>query len=280
MSQTDRTQFISDNADLFSGADGNALLQAFETGNYQLIETALKNNEALNKKMQEQREQLEQELKVELAREGDDRNEAYIKYLQDELKFFNDESKIYQANLDLRLEQETKALDQYKDLLQKEHDALTESLEKRKDAYSKYFEEVNQAAEDEDYEEQAETLINNMAKLASSSDATSVKQTKELEKELENLEKERLQELRERAQEQIIQNMEDELSQINDKFDKLLENSRELLAQFKDIAVNDPYQLLAQEIAQANAGGMTATGMEDFINTLKTTYGGQMEGVD
>lgn len=280
MSETDRTQFIADNQELFSGTDGARLLKAFESGNYQIIEQALKNNETLNTKLQQQREQLEQELKVELAREGDDRNEAYVRYLQDQLKFFNDEKKLYQASLDLRLEQENKALDQYKDLLQKQHDALTESLEKRKDAYQKYFDEVNQAQEDEDYEEQANNLISNLSKLGSSTDASSMKQSKELEKQLEQLEEDRLKELRERAQEQIISNMETEISEINDKFDKLLENSRELLAQFTDMAVNDPYKLLAQEIAQANATGMTATGLEDFLNTLQTSYGGQMEGVD
>lgn len=280
MSETDRTQFIADNQELFSGTDGARLLQAFESGNYQIIEQALKNNETLATKMQQQREQLEQELKVELAREGDDRNEAYIRYLQDQLKFFNDEKKLYQASLDVRLEQENKALDQYKDLLQKQHDALTESLEKRKDAYQKYFDEVNEAQEEQDYDDQAKLLISNLSKLGSSTDASSMKQSKELEKQLEQLEEDRLKELRERAQEQIISKMETKISEINDKFDKLLENSRELLAQFTDMAVNDPYKLLAQEIAQANAAGMTATGLEDFLNTLQTSYGGQMEGVD
>jgi len=277
MTETERTQFLSDHADLFSGTDGQALLRAFETGNYQIIEQALKSNEVLSEKMKQQREALEQELKIELAREGDAYNAAYVQYLQDQIKYFNDERKLYQANLDLRLEQENNAIDQYKELLQKEHDALTESLEKRKDAYQKYFDAVNQAQEDESYEEEANTLINNMAKLSSSSDANSQKQVKEMSQQLADLEKERLQTLRERAQEQIISNMENELSQINDKFDKLLDNSRALLAQLQG---EDAASLVAREIMQANTSGLTTTGFEDFLANLQTRYGNILSGID
>lgn len=168
MSQTDRSQFVSDNYDIFSGADGDKLLKAFESGNYEMIETALRTNETLAKNRQELLDQVEQELKVELSREGDAYNAAYVQQLKEYKKSLENTEKIYQASLEVRLEQQQKAIDQYKDMLQQEQDALTDSLDKRKDAYEKYFETVNEEKEDEDYEEQAELYQTNLNKLASS----------------------------------------------------------------------------------------------------------------
>ena len=38
MKITDRMSFIQENADLFAGAEGEAMLKAFETGDYNLIQ--------------------------------------------------------------------------------------------------------------------------------------------------------------------------------------------------------------------------------------------------
>lgn len=281
MSQTDRSQFVSDNYDIFSGADGDKLLKAFESGNYEMIETALRTNETLAKNRQELLDQVEQELKVELSREGDAYNAAYVQQLKEYKKSLENTEKIYQASLEVRLEQQQKAIDQYKDMLQQEQNALTDSLDKRKDAYEKYFDAVNEEKEDEDYEEQAELYQTNLNKLASSTDASSIKQMNDLQNKLEDLEKERLDTLRERAQEALTANIDDQVSDINTKFDELLNDQQALLAALQGDANSSNASLLANLISnQVSSEGLTAVGLESFLQTLQSSLGNYMTGIN
>ena len=269
MSESDKAEFIQDNADLFS--DGE-LLKAFESGDYNAIEEALSKNSALQKQLEQRKKEVEQELLIEEARKGEDRNEAYIAQLKAYKKYLSDTESLFKASLEVRLEQEQQQLDEYRSLMEEEQEALEESLNKRKDAYEKYFDAIAQEEEDEEYEEQADLLISNLSKLGSSSNATAQQQTKELEQKLEELEEERLKELRERAQEAIIQNIDDELAEISDKFDKLLESNQALLAAMNG-SLDDPAKFVTNMISKEIGNGQTDLGMEQYIENLKTTYG-------
>lgn len=269
MSESDKAQFISDNQELFAGESGKTLLKAFETGNYNIIESALMNNTGLAKQREELLRQVEQTLLIELAREGEDYNAAYVAQLQEYKKYLEDYNNLYKASLDNRLDQEQKALEQYKKIEESKRDAEVETLEKRKEAYQNYFDEINQAEEDQNYEEQADTLINNLAKLGASSNADAAKQAKELENSLKKLEEDRLAELRQRAQEQITQNIDDQITEINEKFDELLNNSNLLLQAF--LQQTDVEALISDSISTAIAtDGLTNTGLEDFLQNLKS----------
>lgn len=269
MSESERAEFIQDNAEIFN--DGT-LLKAFESGNYQDIEFALQNNKALRDQIKKRKEEVEQELLVEEARSGADRNEAYIAELKRYQAYLNDAENMFKASLKIRLEQEQKQLDEYRSLMEEEQEALEDSLNKRKDAYEKYFDAISQEEEDEEYEEQADLLISNLSKLGSTSNANAQQQTKELEQKLEELEEERLKELRERAQEAVIQNIDDELAEISDKFDKLLESNQALLAAMTG-SLEDPAKFVTNMISKEIGNGQTALGMEEYIENLKTTYG-------
>lgn len=74
---------MQDNADLFKGDQGQEMLAAFESGNYRLIEEALRNNTNYQKRLETQLAQIDSELSIEEARKGEERNEAYIKYLKE-----------------------------------------------------------------------------------------------------------------------------------------------------------------------------------------------------
>ena len=76
-------EFMQDNADLFKGDQGQQMLAAFESGNYRLIEEALRNNVNYQKRLETQLAQIDNELSIEEARKGEERNEAYIKYLKE-----------------------------------------------------------------------------------------------------------------------------------------------------------------------------------------------------
>lgn len=207
MSETDRTSFISDNSDLFAGEGGKELLKAFQTGNYNTIQEALSNNEGLRKRIAQRAQEVEQELKIEMAKVGDARNEAYIAQLQSYMDYLSDEEKLFQISLEDRLEQEKEQLDQYKSYLEEQKSALEDSLNKRKEAYEKYFDAIKEGEEDQEFEEKVDLITTNLAKLGSSTNASAQNQRNELEKQLQELEKERLQELREKAQEQIMNHL-------------------------------------------------------------------------
>lgn len=271
MSESDKAEFLQDNADLFAGDGGKKLLRAFETGDYNQIAMALENNEGLLKRIEDQKEKVRQELIIEEARTGEDRNNAYIAQLKQYQNYLNDTVNLFKASLEARLQQEQEQLDEYRSYLEEQQEALEESLTKRKEAYEKYFDEVNQEEEDNDYEEEANQLVTNLSKLASSTNAASIQQTKELEQQLKELEEERLKELRERAQEAILENMDDTIEEINEKFSKLLESNQALLVAMQG-ELKDPLSFVTDLISNKIEQGATALEVEDFISSLQTTY--------
>ena len=280
MSKDEQTSFIQDNYELFQGENGANLFRAFETGDYKQIQAALATNEVLKEQIRLRLDQLRIDLSI--AEAASDRNEAEIAWLKEQIKALEDyedaASEVYKAELSLRLEQENKQLEIYKDYLEKQQEALTDSLDKRKEAYQKYFDTINQEAEDEDYEQQAAILSANLSKLSSSTDAGSRSQAKELEQQLQELEKERLETLRERAQEAVLNNLENEVSQINDKFDKLLENQAALLdAMNKEISADE--NDFISRLTTSGIENMTATQAEDYIkNTLIPAFDSSISG--
>lgn len=275
MSESEKAEFIQDNADLFSGEGGQEMLAAFESGNYDQIEGALA--EKMKDKVARQLEEVRKTLAIEMARVGDDRNEAYIRQLQEYEAYLSDSNNLYQASIELRLEQEEAQLEEYRNYLEKEKEALEESLEKRKEAYEKYFESLDQEEEDQDYEEQAAMLVSNLSKLGSSGNADAKNKTAELEKQLEDLEKERLQTLRERAREAVLEDIDDQINDISEKFDELLESNRALLAAMQG-DLEDPMKFVSDLIATKASEGVTETELESYIKQLESVYGSQIGG--
>lgn len=272
MSETERTEFLLDNAVLFSGDSGEELLRAFETGNYAAIEKALRSNQGLSDQLDRELQSIEERLKIEENRKGDEYNAALVKYLREQKQLLEGGTKIFQASLADRLALEEKQLDIYKEYLQKQQDALKDSLDKRKEAYQKYFDAINEEKEDEDYEEEANTLIANLSKLSASDDASSKAQAKELEKKLEDLEKERLETLRERAQEQVLSSIDEEISQITEKFDKLLDTDSEILKTLQGSLDTDANFLTNMLVDGLQ--GKTLLEAEDYLmNIFKPAFG-------
>jgi chromosome segregation ATPase len=276
MSESEKMEFKTDNAELFK-AGGKNLLTAFESGNYADIEAAI--GPALEKRRKQQLEEVRQTLAIERERQGEDRDEVYIAELERYEEYLEDTTNLFKANLELQLEQQQKQLDEYRDMLEKEKEALTESLEKRKEAYEKYFDEISKEEEDAEYEEERDKLVTNITKLASSGDADSKKQTMELEQQLKELEAERLQALKERAREAILENMDNEVAEINDKFDKLLENNQALLAAMNG-DLQDPNEFLSKLISNKLDDGLTQLEFEDYFKTLESTYGNTLSDVN
>lgn len=277
MKITDRMSFIQENADLFAGAEGEAMLKAFETGDYNLIQQALKSNNYLKQQREKLIQKAETDLALELAKNAEDQNKSYISVLRKYIKELNDVESFYQADLETRLNKENEQLEEFKKMLEAQQEAVQDSLNKRKEAYEKYYEAINKQEEDTDYEKESTQLQINLAKLASSSDASAVSMRKELEQSLKDLEEERLKTLRERAQEAVLNSMDDELSTISAKFDDVLNNQQALLTMFNK-QLESPSTFLSNLItSQAADGKMTQLQLDSWLNTFKTTYSGVID---
>ncbi len=277
MSESDRAQFLSDNAEIFSGPEGAELLKAFESGDYEYIQKAMEQNTRLQDQLKDNLRDIETRIAIEEAKVGDQRNEAQIKYLKQLKAQLEDESAMFQASLEVRLDQEKQQLEIYKDYLEKQRDALKESLEDRKEAYQDYFDTINKEEEAEDYEEEAQTYISNLAKISSSSDATSKSQAKELTQKLQDLEEERLKTLREEAQEQVVSNIEDQVSSIDEKFDDLLDTDSKILAALNGDTAAGGQDFLTSMLA-TNLIGKTALEAEDYIkNSFASAFGSKLD---
>lgn len=273
MSDSEKTSFLADNAELFEGPDGQKLLEAIKSGDYNFIQNALGDNKTLKDKVAQQIKDIDNEITIENAKLEADRDYAYIAYLEEQKKLLQDSDNLYAASLDIRLEQEKKYLDEYKQYLEDQRDALKESLDKRKEAYSDYFEAINQQADDEDFEEKESTLIANISKLATSSSADSVNQQAKLEQELAQLEKERLEELRQRAQDAVMENIDKTIEDIDQKFDELLNSQQALLAAMTG-ELDNPTEFLSNLISnKVQQEGLTELGLESYIRDLQSTYG-------
>jgi chromosome segregation ATPase len=223
MESIDQVQFANSNSDLFAI---NGFKELLENQDFDGIQKALEKTLGESDEYIKLLRDANQNYEAAKAIHGENSVEAQIaKMTLDSIK---DTDKLFSASLETRKAQQDKQLAMYKKTLEKEKDALTKSLEDRKEAYQKYFDTINQAQEDEDYEEKFNTLAENITKLNGSNAATEAKRM-ELEKQMVELEKERLETLRQRGQEQVISNIENEVEEIKNKFDELLQSNDALL---------------------------------------------------
>ena len=277
MSESDRAQFLSDNAEIFSGPEGDKILKAFESGDFARIQQAMQENTRLQEELRKNLQDIETRIAIEEAKIGDERNEAQIKYLKQLKARLEDGSAMFQASLEVRLDQEKQQLEIYKDYLEKQRDALKESLEDRKEAYQDYFDTINKEEEAEDYEQEAQTYISNLAKISTSSDAASKSQAKELQQKLQDLEEERLKTLRQEAQEQVVSNIDEQVSSIDDKFDDLLDTDSKILAALNGDTNAGGQDFLTSMLA-TNLIGKTALEAEDYIkNSFASAFGSKLD---
>ena len=275
LNDSEKMEFMNDNTKLFEGDNGEVLIKALESNDWKTIEAILSTSEEMQEDIATELKHIETELSLEQAKIESEQNKAYIRWLNERKAELENQTELFKADLNLLLEQEQAQLDIYKDYLEKQQEQLEESLEKRKEAYEKYFEAINQQYEDNEYQEESDKLVANLAKLSTSTDASSQKQAKELEQQLKDLEEERQRTLRERAQEAVIEGISQELDNISSKFDDLLENERELLKVMQGEYHNSDF--LASLLSSAKQEGMTDLQLEQFANEINSAFGSSVD---
>lgn len=279
-SESDKAEFINNNAGRFQGEDGQTLIEAFRSGDYDTIQQALRSNDNLEQLRKQRLQEVDTALAIELARSKKTRNQALIEELQLEKKHLEDVNDLYAVSLKTRLEQEQNQLSEFKSYLQDEEDAITDSLNKRKEAYNKYFDAINEAASDEEYEKTANLYRENLTKLGSSTDASAVSQRADLESKLQDLEDQHLEDLRSRAQDAIISNIDTEISDISDKFDDLLDSSQKRLELRQSSMSADNGAFFSNLISNELYKGATANEAQQYLSDLQSTFANRLGNVD
>jgi chromosome segregation ATPase len=256
MSSSEQMEYITSNPDLFGGDDGARFLEAVQKNDIKAIQQFLSNNKKLKEETQQELAQIEIDLNLERLKTEDKQNKAHIKWLEERKKQLEDTTNFFRADFQMLLDQEKAQLDIYKDFLEKQQEALTESLEKRKSAYEDYFDAIGEQEQDAEYTDKAETLMSNISKLITSTDMASQKQVKELQQQLDDLEKERQQTLRERARDALMESIEKQVEDISNKLGDLLEDSNFLLKTLQGEISSNP-QIWTELMASAREDGMT-----------------------
>ena len=136
--------------------------------------------------------------------------------------------------LNSTIEAENYFLDLYKEQLEKQRDALKESLEDRLELYQKYFDQIDAEAETDTYEDDRAALLNTIARLSSATDATSLSKLKEAQSSLKSLDEERNASLRETRRSAVEAEFEDQQDKIDKYYNEMLENEQDMLKQLKD----------------------------------------------
>lgn len=120
------------------------------------------------------------------------------------------------------------AVEVMKSRLEAEYNATSESLDKRKELYEKYFDALEDEQDETDYEADRATLLNKIAKLSTATDASSLAALKEAQQELADLDDEYNDSQREAREQAVTDNIEDTKEALEDAYNNAIENVESL----------------------------------------------------
>lgn len=316
MSATERQQWRSANAMLFQDGDGNFDPQAWRTfiegGDMtayiqrykaQAQEQAMADARAIFEAASLQLRKTEQDLavaKAELAAITDTTSDEYktqAKIVDDlrsqyaglnaEVAFaaaeMEEAAHIGELSLSDIVDKQSQQIAKLKEMYQAEEKALTDSLEKRKKAYEKYFNSLQKAEALSEYAEQRDQLINTLSRLSAGTDASSRTRVNELRKQLVELEKDQAKKNVEDARQALFDNIDTQIEGISAKFDELLNNNEKLLASMNANthmqyltylasggATAEERQLAEQQMADLLKGSWNVNGLEPFTPSVSS----------
>ena len=286
MSESEQQRFIDENIEFFTNPEYKDALSKFLNGEDITQELAAYQQEI----QQESRELYEQQRQRALwdlaeARESGKKEliaekEAYLAIIEQRLEGVDH---MFDLSLSEIVDKQNEQLEKLKEMYQAEEEALVESLNKRKEAYQKYFDDLAEAETVAEYAQSRDQLIENIAKLSSGSDAASKNKVRELQKQLATLEKEEMQRQKEEARQAVLDNIDKQVEDIQQKFTDLLDNNQALLATMNNSTklqylqylqtlglTDEDYQLRVKELSDLLDGQWNAKGLQDYSQITTT----------
>lgn len=177
------------------------------------------------------------------------------------------------------VEKEQEQLSVLKEMYQKQEQDLTDSLNRRKEAYQKYFDDLASQEAAADYAQNRDQLIESISRLSAGTDATSRNKISDLRKQLAQIEKEETKRQTEEARQKVLENIDTQIQNIEDQFEALLNNNKALLDTMDEntywqrlnnietLGLTDAEKALAIEEAKTLfRGRWTREGQSDFNN--------------
>lgn len=170
-----------------------------------------------------------------------------------------------QAMADAALEAQDYMLEMYKSKLEKENEALQESLDKRAEMYEKYFDSLEEKEEGADYETERQKLINRIASLSTATDSTSLAKLKEAQQELAELNKDRATSQRELRREAVAQRFEDQKAEAEKNLEATMADGNELSRDLIDGLKDGSLSLWGLGKDSGSLDGLTTLGMMNWF---------------
>lgn len=242
MTESDQQRFIDENIKFFTNAEAR---RKFFNGE-DITEELRKYQADIQTESRAMYEEQRQAALLELAkaRQSGDKeleaeSEAYLRIIEERL---NAVDRMFDLSLDDIVKKQQDQISKLKEMYQAEEEALTDSLQKRRDAYQKYFDALGKAESLADYNQNRTNLVESMAKLAAGTDANSRNKVADLRRQLADLDKQEAQREKEEARQALLENIDTEITRIQESFDKLLKSDVELL---KSMDKNTYFQYLA-----------------------------------
>lgn len=130
--------------------------------------------------------------------------------------------------------------------LDAEYEATQKSLDKRRDLYNKYFDELDAEAETEDYENDRQALLNKIASLSTATDSDSLAKLKEAQEALADLDDEKLSSDREMRREAVEGSFDQQGEQLDVAYESAMSDVQGMWEEFCTMAGEDQLALFQQ----------------------------------
>jgi hypothetical protein len=96
------------------------------------------------------------------------------------------------------------------------------ALEEKKEAYEKYFDQIDVAREDQEFETDRQSLLQQMSALSGGFDAASKSRLKDLKKQLRELEQQQLEKQQEEERNALLESIDNEMDTLDETIKKLI----------------------------------------------------------
>lgn len=153
---------------------------------------------------------------------------------------------INEMEREAQVEIQNQALDAMKARLDAEYEATQKSLEKRQELYSKYFDALDAEAEEEDYENDRQKLLNKIASLSTATDSESLAQLKEAQAELQELDKEHAQSERDERRTAVEESFEKQGEDLDAAYESAMADVQGMWEEFCTMAGEEQLALFQQ----------------------------------
>jgi TP901 family phage tail tape measure protein len=153
---------------------------------------------------------------------------------------------INEMERDAQVEIQEQALAAMQARLDAEYEATKESLDKRRELYSKYFDALDEESEEEDYENDRQKLLNKIAALSTATDGESLAKLKEAQEELNSLDDEHAQSERDARREAVEASFDSQEEGLDAAYDEAMSNVQGMWEEFCAMAGEDQLALFQQ----------------------------------